>query len=100
MFVSDQKKEVREQIEREALKIVLFSSSELAIPELTDLGEIPEPSDLGNLDSFSIILLILALEDTYGVPLLDDMAGFTGRNFDDLADFVIERLPPRADGQK
>ncbi|GAA3014236.1 hypothetical protein [Streptosporangium longisporum] len=99
MFVSEQKKDVRERIEREALKIVLFGSDELAIPELTDLGEITEPSDLGNLDSFSIILLILALEDAYGVPLLDDMAGFGGKNFDDLADFVVERLPGRADGQ-
>lgn len=96
MLASTQKKDVREHIEREALRIALLNTADLAVPELTDLGEIPDPSELGTLDSFSVILLILALEDTYGVPLLEDMAGFDGKDFDDLADFVIARLPAPA----
>lgn len=93
MFVSTQKNDVRERIEREALKIALLNTADLAIPELTDLGEIPDPSELGNLDSFSIILLILALEDAYAIPLLEDMGTFGGKDFDDMADFIIDRLP-------
>ncbi|NRQ31673.1 hypothetical protein HII36_07430 [Nonomuraea sp. NN258] len=101
MTAVDDRAVVQENVEREALKILLFSNldlvpnttSEESIPELKDLDELPELTDLTNLDSFSIVLLVLALEDTYGIALLDDMSGFTGTTFADLGDFIYDRLP-------
>ncbi|WP_204021241.1 phosphopantetheine-binding protein [Sinosporangium siamense] len=92
------KKEVQDSVEREALKILLFSNEEMAANEMLDLGDIPELTDLGGLDSFSYVLLVLALEDKYGIPLLDEMAAFSGKTFAELADFIVERLPKQEAG--
>ena len=46
--------------------------------------------ELSDLDSFTIVEMLVALEDTFGVSLLQDMGAFTGGTFADLADFVVE----------
>ncbi|WP_223167470.1 hypothetical protein [Nonomuraea sp. SYSU D8015] len=67
------------------MTILMFTSSE---PEF----ELPEPKRMDDLDSFSVVQLILTLEDIYDVRLLEDMHAFEGETFDDLADFVALRI--------
>ncbi|SDH94031.1 hypothetical protein SAMN05421505_12754 [Sinosporangium album] len=77
--------ELLTQIKVQAMTILMFTASE---PEL----DLPEPTDMDDLDSFSVVQLVLALEDIYGVLLLEDMPSFKNKSFDDLADFVMDRI--------
>lgn len=45
--------------------------------------------ELSDLDSFTIVEMLVALEDTFGVSLLQEMGAFTGGTFGELADFVV-----------
>jgi hypothetical protein len=47
--------------------------------------------ELSDLDSFTIVETLIALEDLLGVPLLVEIGEFTGATFDELADFVVRR---------
>ncbi len=85
-----ERNELITQIKVQAMTILMFTSSE---PEF----ELPEPSKMDDLDSFSVVQLILTLEDIYDVRLLEDMQQFEGKTFDDLADFVALRISQ--DGQ-
>jgi acyl carrier protein len=80
--------EITQQIREQAAAIVVLSSGE---------PDIPEPQHLGDLDSFSIVQLILSLEDYFLVPLLEEIHTFEGRTFEDLAEFVVVRIARRED---
>jgi acyl carrier protein len=45
-----------------------------------------------DLDSFTFIQLVLSLEAEFDVELLEDLGEFRGTSFDDVADFVSERV--------
>ncbi|ADH70092.1 MULTISPECIES: hypothetical protein [Nocardiopsis] len=77
--------EILSQIKVQAMTVLMFTSNE---PQF----DLPEPSQTSDLDSFSIVQLVLALEDVYNVSLLEDMSEFTGSSFEDLAGFVAERI--------
>lgn len=79
--------EVRDQIDGEVITILMFVSDEVEV-----LTEVPDGMDLMDLDSFSVVQLILSLEDSYSVDLLDDMSSFEGQSLDDLALFVAVRV--------
>ena len=77
--------ELLSQIRVQAYTILMFSSTE---PQM----DLPEPKGMGDLDSFSVVQLILALEDIYDLMLLEEITSFRGETFEDLATFIIERV--------
>ncbi|MBP2473514.1 acyl carrier protein [Crossiella equi] len=76
--------DVTEQIRQQATAILLLSTGECEA----------EPADLGDLDSFSVVQLILSLEDCFQVSLLEEMPAFEGRSFAELAEFLLARVHP------
>ncbi|WP_067974837.1 hypothetical protein [Nocardiopsis trehalosi] len=79
------REELLSQIKVQAYTVVMFSSNE---PQF----DLPEPEGMADLDSFSVVQLLLALEDSYDVTLLEDFASFGGTSFEDLADFIAPRI--------
>ncbi|MDG4827780.1 hypothetical protein O7627_00490 [Solwaraspora sp. WMMD1047] len=77
------RQEINEQVRQRATAVLMLTSGD---------PEVEEPNDLGDLDSFSVVQLILSLEDYYQVSLLEDMPTFEGKTFEDLTEFVIERI--------
>jgi acyl carrier protein len=73
------------QIRVQAMTIMMFTASE---PE----AELPEPRGLTDLDSFSIVQLVLSLEEIYDVQLLEEMPNFYGETFEELADLVAQHI--------
>ncbi|MFF0744434.1 hypothetical protein ACFYVL_28940 [Streptomyces sp. NPDC004111] len=58
--------------------------------------DIPEPEELSDLDSFSMVQVVLDLENALGVKVLEQLEGFGGRTFRELAE-LIEELAHRED---
>ena len=77
------RQEINEQVRQRATAVLMLTSGD---------PEVEEPNDLGDLDSFSVVQLILSLEDYYQVSLLEDMPTFEGKTFEDLTEFIIERI--------
>jgi len=51
--------------------------------------DVPQPESVTDLDSFSMVQVLLELENTTGLNLLERFEGFKGTLFDDLAVFVV-----------
>lgn len=51
--------------------------------------EVPEPNSLRDLDSFSLVQVVLELENHYEIKILEHLEGFTGETFGDLANFIV-----------
>jgi acyl carrier protein len=70
-----------------------FAAGQLAERAANGNGEPAQISasaiELSDLDSFTIVEMLVALEDTFGVSLLQEMGAFTGGTFGELADFVV-----------
>ncbi|MEE2041632.1 hypothetical protein Q8791_30865 [Nocardiopsis sp. CT-R113] len=81
--------EILAQIKVQAMTVLMFTSNE---PQF----DLPEPSQMSDLDSFSIVQLVLALEDVYNVSILEDMSEFSGESFEDLTQFIAERIQEQA----
>ncbi|GAA1439535.1 hypothetical protein [Nocardiopsis tropica] len=81
--------EILAQIKVQAMTVLMFTSNE---PQF----DLPEPSQMSDLDSFSIVQLVLALEDVYNVSILEDMSEFSGESFEDLTLFIAERIQEQA----
>ncbi|WP_017587961.1 hypothetical protein [Nocardiopsis ganjiahuensis] len=77
--------EILTQIRTQAATVLMFTSNE---PQL----DLPEPQAMSDLDSFSIVQLLLALEDVYNVSLLEDMAEFSGESFEELTEFIANNI--------
>ena len=77
--------EILTQIRTQAATVLMFTSNE---PQL----DLPEPQEMSDLDSFSIVQLLLALEDVYNVSLLEDMADFSGESFEELTEFIANNI--------
>jgi len=45
--------------------------------------------ELSELDSFTLVELIVSVEDLCDIVLLDELGAFTGRTFGELADFIM-----------
>lgn len=53
--------------------------------------DMPEPHSLEDLDSFSVVQVLLEVENATGRKLLEKMEGFTeGEQFRDLANYLVE----------
>jgi acyl carrier protein len=51
--------------------------------------DVPEPQSLADLDSFSMVQVLLELENELSMTLLDRFEGFAGESFRDLAEFIV-----------
>lgn len=51
--------------------------------------DVPQPESLVDLDSFSMVQVLLELENTTGLNLLERFEVFSGKTFEDLAEFVV-----------
>ncbi|WFE36496.1 hypothetical protein [Micromonospora sp. WMMD975] len=72
-----------------------------AVDELTDVvtrtarmicaeqPDVPEPGSLQDMDSFSMVQMLLELENGLDMKLLEKMEGFRGESFRDLARFIV-----------
>ncbi|MFI0979450.1 hypothetical protein ACH4SP_20930 [Streptomyces sp. NPDC021093] len=58
--------------------------------------DIPEPEELRDLDSFSMVQVVLDLENSLDVKVLEELEGFDGRTFRELAE-LVEELAERKD---
>lgn len=47
---------------------------------------------LSDLDSFVVVQLVLNLEAQFDVAILEDLHGFAGKDFDELAAFVVSSI--------
>ncbi|RKT54701.1 hypothetical protein [Saccharothrix australiensis] len=51
--------------------------------------DVPVPDGIRDLDSFSLVQIVLELENIYGVKLIEDLEQFTGEEFEDLAEIIV-----------
>jgi acyl carrier protein len=77
--------EVDPKLVDEIEEIVKFTA-EMICAEQPD---VPEPQTLRDLDSFSMVQVLLELENKLEMRLLERMESFTGETFRDLADFIV-----------
>lgn len=54
--------------------------------------DVPEPHSLVDLDSFSMVQVLLELENETETMILDRFEGFVGETFRDLAEFIIRLM--------
>ncbi|WP_326645863.1 hypothetical protein OG884_14470 [Streptosporangium sp. NBC_01755] len=52
--------------------------------------DVPQPESLHDLDSFSMVQILLELENTTQLKLLERFEGFQGETFRDLAEFIVK----------
>ncbi|MFC4534472.1 hypothetical protein [Sphaerisporangium dianthi] len=70
--------------------LVLLRIVETAEAYREELPDLPEEIELTDLDSFTMVQLILNLEDKLGIVVLEKVPEFQGKTFDELADFIVE----------
>ncbi|WP_150251037.1 hypothetical protein [Nocardiopsis deserti] len=76
--------DVLSELMAQAKAVLIFASSD---PQ----AEIPDPS-MDDMDSFSIVQIILMLEEVYNASLLEELSEFTGKTFEEMAGFLAERI--------
>jgi len=79
--------EIMKRIEGEVITTLMFIADQDEM-----MSSLPEGMTLADLDSFSVVQLVLSLEDAYSVELLEDIAEFNGRTFEELEEFVALRV--------
>jgi len=79
--------EIMKRIEGEVITTLMFIADQDEM-----MSSLPEGMTLADLDSFSVVQLVLSLEDAYSVELLEDIAEFNGRTFEELGEFVALRV--------
>ena len=71
------------------LEKVVRSTAEMICAEQPD---VPKPESLTDLDSFSVVQILLELENTLKTKLLERLEGFEGETFRDLAEFIVRLI--------
>lgn len=79
------REELLAHIKVQAYTVLMFTSTE---PQM----DLPEPKGMSDLDSYTVVQLVLAIEDNYDVVLLEAIAEFSGESFEEFADFVLDRM--------
>ncbi|MEV4752945.1 hypothetical protein AB0K21_41930 [Streptosporangium sp. NPDC049248] len=62
--------------------------------------DVPQPESLHDLDSFSMVQVLLELENTTQLKLLERFEGFEGETFRDLAEFIVRFTAKDDDEQR
>jgi hypothetical protein len=68
------------------IEIVVRNTAEMICAEQPD---VPQPEALRDLDSFSLVQILLELENQLKMKLLERVDAFEGATFRDLADFIV-----------
>jgi acyl carrier protein len=68
------------------VEIVVRNTAEMICAEQPD---VPRPEALTDLDSFSLVQILLELENQLKMKLLERVDAFEGATFRDLADFIV-----------
>ncbi|MFJ9641457.1 hypothetical protein [Streptomyces sp. NPDC101178] len=50
----------------------------------------PDEVKLGDLDSFTLIQLLLHIEDAFDIVVLEELHNFRGGGFDEFSGFVVQ----------
>lgn len=59
-----------------------------AVTICSEQPDVPEPEELGDLDSFSMVQVLLDLENELGMKVLEELEGFDGRTFREVAEHI------------
>ncbi|MEU8584198.1 hypothetical protein [Streptomyces abikoensis] len=59
-----------------------------AVTICAEQPDVPEPKELGDLDSFSMVQVLLDLENELGMKVLEELEGFDGRTFHEVAEHI------------
>ncbi|EIE98981.1 hypothetical protein [Saccharomonospora glauca] len=51
---------------------------------------VPQPEQLSDLDSFSVVQVLLELEKSTELMLLEELGSFRGSTFEELAENIVE----------
>ena len=62
---------------------------ETALTICAEQPDVPQPDHLRELDSFSMVQVLLELENSMDMKLLEKMEHFEGESFRDLAEFIL-----------
>jgi acyl carrier protein len=68
------------------VEVVVRNTAEMICAEQPD---VPRPEALTDLDSFSLVQILLELENQLKMKLLERVDAFEGATFRDLADFIV-----------
>lgn len=68
------------------IEVVVRDTAKMICAEQPD---VPEPQALHDLDSFSLVQILLELENLLKMKLLERVDAFEGDTFRDLADFIV-----------
>lgn len=61
-----------------------------AIAICAEQPDVPEPQDLSDLDSFSVVQVLLDLENELDVKLLEELEGFRGKTFREISEYIVD----------
>lgn len=76
-----------ETLDRSVVTETVAATARMICAEQPD---VPEPNSVADLDSFSMVQIILELENIYRVRLLESLEEFDGAEFSELADIIVE----------
>ncbi|WP_164414857.1 hypothetical protein [Streptomyces salinarius] len=62
----------------------------IAIDVCAEQPDVPEPKELRDLDSFSIVQVMLEIENELDMRLLEELEGFEGTTFREIAEHVVD----------
>jgi acyl carrier protein len=84
-------------VDRDLVFKALTTHAQAVLDQRNELEpDLPRPvvngaMDLSNVDSFSVVELVLDLESELSIPILDYLFEFTGQTLDDFADFIVAK---------
>ncbi|MER7111550.1 hypothetical protein [Streptomyces sp. NPDC000229] len=59
-----------------------------AVAICAEQPDVPEPKELLDLDSFSMVQVLLDLENELDMKILEELEGFEGRTFREIAEHI------------
>ncbi|MET9247284.1 hypothetical protein [Nonomuraea sp. NPDC003709] len=74
-------------LDKHEVHLLILATAEAYREELPDL---PDQIELTDLDSFTLVQLILNIEDSLGIVVLEKVPEFKGETFLELAGFLVE----------
>jgi hypothetical protein len=77
-----------EDLDQEVLDGLEKTVRETAVMICAEQPDVPQPENLADMDSFSMVQVLLELENVLGRKLLERMEEFRGESFRDLAGFI------------
>ncbi|MBB6421370.1 hypothetical protein [Streptomyces sp. AK010] len=87
-----QKSNTYENLDPQVVDKLEETVRETAIKICAEQPDVPEPANLADLDSFSMVQVLLELENILDRKILERLEEFEGKSFRDLAEFIARLL--------